>query len=107
MRSLFVILFLLSVPVAYSADQARPAIKKITVKKSEAQAKIYLPRSFRLAVRLEIDDDDRDDDSIDLQIAYRRPDLVDNSELPLTEYVRLRLAHARRLALAKYQEIWG
>ena len=107
MRLLFAILLLLSVSVVYAADQLPPRVKQIAVKKSEVQAKIHLPRSLRPVLTTGASDDDRDDDSIDLQIAYRRPDLVDNSELPLTEYVRLRLAHARRLALEEYRRIWG
>jgi len=107
MRLLFAILLLLSITVAQAADQPQPRTKKITVKKVAVQVKIHLPRSLRSAVQLEVSDDDSDDGNMDLQIAYRRPDLVDNSELPLSDYVTLRLAHARRLALAKYQEIWG
>ena len=53
------------------------------------------------------EDDDNYYDDMDLQVSYRKPDLVDNSELPLSDYVRLRLAHARRLALEEYRRIWG
>jgi len=107
MRSLFVILFLLSASVVHASDQAQPTTKKIAIKKVDVQVKIHLPRSLRSAVQLEIDDDDSDDQDLDLQVAYRRPDLVDNSELPLSDYVRLRLANARRLALEEYRRIWG
>jgi hypothetical protein len=40
-------------------------------------------------------------------VGYRRPELISNDELPLSDYVTLRLAHARRLAMERYHQVWG
>jgi hypothetical protein len=114
MRFIFAIaacLFVSSAEASYHTTA--PATAKITpvtvtVKKSQAKKHIPLPRTLKPLARMDMDeDDDNYRDDIDLQVSYRKPDLVDNSELPLSDYVRLRLAHARRLALEEYRRIWG
>jgi hypothetical protein len=104
--SFFIMLFLFSVTVS-AAQSSADHNTKPKLRGPAVTVKIHLPRSLKPIILGQADDDDDSDDDLDLQVAYRRPDLVDNSELPLSDYVRLRLAHARRLALSKYQEIWG
>jgi hypothetical protein len=80
----------------------------VTAKKSQAKKHILLPRTLKPLARMNMDeDDDNYHDDMDLQVSYRKPDLVDNRELPLSDYVTLRLANARRLALDEYRRIWG
>lgn len=111
MRQLFAIVILWSVGLAQAnyettaPDQTRVVRTTVPV---PVKKHVPVPRALKPLIQHNIDqDDDESDDSIDLQVAYRRPDLVDNSELPLSDYVRLRLAHARRLALEEYRRIWG
>jgi hypothetical protein len=53
------------------------------------------------------DDDGNEFDDMDVQVPYRRPGLVDNSQLTNDEYIGLRLANSRRLALETYEKTWG
>ncbi len=57
---------------------------------------------------MEVDeDDDYWDEPIAGHVSYRRPELISNDELPLSDYVNLRLANARRLAMEQYHLVWG
>ena len=57
---------------------------------------------------MEVDeDDDYWDEPIASHVGYRRPELISNDELPLSDYVTLRLANARRLAMERYHQVWG
>ena len=109
MRLLFFIMLLLFAATVSADDTVIFHSKKTKQKSPATQIKLHLPRLLKPFVPVMIVDDDNDDenDVVDIQVAYRRPDLVENSELPLSDYVQLRLAHARRLALIKYQEVWG
>ena len=114
MRLIFAILACLFVSTAEANYQSTAPgsskVDQVNKVSAKAQTKKHLqrPRALKPLARMDIDeDDDYWDDLVDLQISYRRPDLVDNSELPLSDYVRLRLAHARRLAMDQYQKIWG
>jgi hypothetical protein len=53
------------------------------------------------------EDDDYWDEPIASHVGYRRPELISNDELPLSDYVTLRLANARRLAMERYHLVWG
>ena len=111
MRLIFAILICLFVFTAEASyHTTTPATAKVitVAKKSQAKKHIPLPRTLKPLARMDMDeDDDNYYDDMDLQVSYRRPDLVDNSELPLSDYVTLRLANARRLALEEYRRIWG
>jgi hypothetical protein len=77
-------------------------------KKSQVKKHLPVPRTLKPLAHMDMDeDDDYWDDVMDLQVSYRRPELISNDDLPLSDYVRLRLAHARRLALDQYRRIWG
>ena len=111
MRLLIAITACLFVFTAEANYQATvPSTVEATKVSAKAQTKkhVHRPRALKPLARMDIDeDDDYWDDPVNLQISYRRPGLVDTSELPLSDYVQLRLAHARRLAMAQYQKIWG
>jgi hypothetical protein len=72
-----------------------------------------LPKAQRrLLVINDLTDDDNDDapgpDELDLQVLYRRPEIVDHPKPPqdadLSDYVKIRLAIARAKALQKYNK---
>jgi hypothetical protein len=114
MRFIFAIatcLFVSSAEANYLLpDTATVKVATVTpaVKKSQAKKHIPLPRVLKSLVKLEVDEDDNYwNEPMIAQVPYRRPELVSNTELPLSDYVTLRLAHARRLALNEYRQIWG
>lgn len=98
----FFVLFLLLAAPAHALDHLQ-VVKTAT----RSHIKISLPRSLRPVLICQADDDDGDDDQLDVQVAYRRPDLIENSELSLSDYVKLRLDNARRLALLEHHKHWG
>jgi hypothetical protein len=56
------------------------------------------------------DDTDYYDELPDLQVGYRRPELVDQTAEvhdDLSDEVKLRLVLARKRALERYHEKWG
>jgi len=78
---------------------------KVSVK---PKGKPHLPRALKPLAKMEVDeDDDYWDEPIASHVSYRRPELISNDELPLSDYVNLRLANARRLAMEQYHQVWG
>jgi hypothetical protein len=83
--------------------KAKPV--KVSVK---SKGKPHLPRVLKPLAKMEVDeDDDYWEEPIVGHVSYRRPELISNNELPLSDYVTLRLAHARRLAMEQYHQVWG
>ena len=111
MRLVFAIatcLFVASAEANYCTTAPLTAKVTTVAKKPQAKKHIPLPRTLKPLARIDIDDDDDYwDDVMDLQVSYRRPELINNDDLPLSDYVTLRLANARRLALDEYRRIWG
>lgn len=90
-----------SLPIA--PVKAKPV--KVSVK---PKGKPHLPRVLKPLAKMEVDeDDDYWEEPIVGHVSYRRPELISNDELPLSDYVTLRLAHARRLAMEQYHLVWG
>jgi hypothetical protein len=62
---------------------------------------------------LDDSDDDDSDDFPDIQIAYRRPNLIqcndkcDHQDEDLSDHVKFRLWLARQIALKKFNEVHG
>jgi hypothetical protein len=92
-----------SLPLAPA--KAKPV--KVSVKQ-KGKPHLHLPRVLKPLVKMEVDeDDDYWDEPIASHVGYRRPELISNDELPLSDYVTLRLANARRLAMERYHQVWG
>jgi hypothetical protein len=74
------------------------------------EIKHLVPRSVKkqMAILYLVDDDDDDDefDDLSIHVAYERPVPRKNSLLSREEYIRLRLANARRLAMDAYRQAW-
>jgi hypothetical protein len=86
-------------------DRVRVVIKK-------PRARIHLAKTHQPIARLFLNEDDTDyyDEAPDLQIGYRRPELVNQTaEIhdDLSDEVKLRLLLARKRALQAYQQNWG
>ena len=74
--------------------------------------RLHLARQQRPVVLLSLNDDDADyyDEPPDLQVGYRRPELVNQTaELhdDISDEIKIRLALARMKALERHKEVWG
>jgi len=85
--------------------KAKPV--KVSVK-PKGKPHLHLPRVLKPLAKMEVDeDDDYWEEPLVGHVSYRRPELISNDELPLSDYVNLRLANARRLAMEQYHQVWG
>jgi hypothetical protein len=85
---------------------------RVRVTITKQKPKLYLAKSQRPIIKLSAEDDDTDyyDELPDLQIGYRRPELVNQTAKvhdDISDEVKLRLVLARKKALEKYHEKWG
>ena len=93
--------------------QTATAEGRVRVIITKTKPRILLAKSQRPIGKLFLDDQDDDyyDDLPELQIGYRRPELVKvdvvTDDVDLTDEIKIRLAVARLKALKKYQEVWG
>ena len=79
------------------------------------KSKLVLTRTQKIVVRATTNPDDLEDnddggaDEIDVYVAYRRPEVVDQpaDEVDISEHARMRLFIARTLALKKYLEVYA
>jgi len=111
MKILFAIIAVFAVTCAGSNSLPLAPAKAKPVKvsvKPKGKPHLHLPRVLKPLALLEVDeDDDYWDEPIASHVSYRRPELISNDELPLSDYVNLRLANARRLAMERYHQVWG
>jgi hypothetical protein len=109
MKILFVIIAAFAVTSAGANSLPIAPAKAKPVKVSVKQkGRPHLPRVLKPLVKMEVDeDDDYWEEPIVGHVSYRRPELISNDELPLSDYVTLRLANARRLAMEQYHLVWG
>lgn len=85
---------------------------RVRVVVTKPRTKIQLARVQQPIARLILEDDDTDyyDDQPDLQIGYRRPELVDQTAEvhdDISDEIKLRLLLARKRALEAYHQNWG
>jgi hypothetical protein len=93
------------VQIVTPVDRARVTIKK-------PRARIHLAKTHQPIDRLKINDDDTDyyDEPPDLQVGYRRPELIDQTgeiHNDLSDEIKIRLLLARKRALEAYHKNWG
>jgi hypothetical protein len=78
---------------------------------TKTKPKLILAKSHRPAARLFFDDRDDDyyNDLPDVQVGYRRPELLDTvgEVADLSDAIKIRLALARLKAVKRHQEIWS
>jgi hypothetical protein len=111
MKILFAIIaaFAVTSAGANSLPLAPAKVKAVKVSaKHKVRPHLALPRVLKPLAKMAVDeDDDYWDEPISSHVSYRRPELISNDELPLSDYVNLRLANARRLAMERYHLVWG
>jgi hypothetical protein len=78
----------------------------------KAKPKQHLPRKLKPLSNLRIEDNDDDyyNETLEFQVGYRRPELVNQTAKvhdDLSDEVKLRLVLARKRALEAYNRIWG
>ena len=74
------------------------------------KAKIHLARVQQPIARLVLEEDDTDyyDELPDIQVGYRRPELINQSaDVDLPDEIKLRLLLARKRALEAYHQNWS
>ena len=85
---------------------------RVRVTITKPKAKIHLARVQQPVARLVFEEDDTDyyDELLDLQVGYRRQELIDQTAKvvdDISDEVKLRLLLARKRALEAYQTKWG
>lgn len=94
------------VSVAHSATPEG----RVRVTVTKTKPRIHLARTQQPIGKLVFEDDDTDyyDELLDLQVGYRRPELVNQTaDVDLPDEIKLRLVIARARALEAYQRKWG
>ena len=94
-----------SVCVAHSVTPSG----RVRVVITKQKPRLHLARTQRPVVQLVLEDDDTDyyDELPDIQVGYRRPELINQSaEVDLSDEIKLRLAIARMKALKAYSQTW-
>lgn len=79
---------------------------------TKQKTKLHLPKIQRPVIRLSVEDDDTDyyDELPDVQVGYRRPELIDQTAQihdDISDEIKIRLFVARTKALEKYNKIWS
>ena len=83
---------------------------RVRVVITRQKPKLYLAKSQRISLVLDDDNPDYYDELPDVQVGYRRPELVDTTAQvhdDISDEIRLRLAIARIKALQAYDRNWA
>jgi hypothetical protein len=81
---------------------------RVRVTITKTKPKLYLAKSQRILLVLNDDDTDYYDELPDIQIGYRRPELVDQTaDVDLSDEIKIRLLLARKRALDAYHQNWS
>lgn len=96
-------------PSEYVARIVTPVDRvRVTIKKP--RHRIHLAKTHQPVSRVFLNDDDTDyyDELPDLQVGYRRPELINQSaDVDLPDEIKIRLVLARKRALEAYHANWG
>ena len=85
---------------------------RVRVTITKQKPKLHLPKPQRPVIRSSVEDDNNDyyDELSDLQIGYRRPELVNQTALvhnDISDEIKIRLVLARKRALEAYHSTWS
>ena len=92
--------------------QTATAGDRVRVTITKQKPKLHLPKPQRPVIQLALEDDDIDyyDELPDIQIGYRRPELIDQTaEIhdDISDEIKIRLLLARKRALATHHTTWS
>lgn len=98
-------------PSEYVVQIVTP-VDRVRVTITKPRARIHLAKTHQPVARVFLDDDDTDyyDELLDLQVGYRRPELIDQTadmHDDVSDEIKLRLILARKRALEAYAKTWG
>jgi hypothetical protein len=98
-------------PSEYVARIVTP-VERVRANIKKSRSRIHLAKIQQPAARLFLNDDDTDyyDEAPDLQVGYRRPEVVNQTGQvhdDISDEVKLRLLLARKRALEAYHRNWG
>jgi hypothetical protein len=83
---------------------------RVRVVIAKQKPKLYLAKSQRILLVLDDDDTDYYDEFPDIQVGYRRPELVNqtaNVNDDISDEIKIRLLLARKRALEVYHANWS
>jgi len=81
---------------------------RVRVTITKTKPKLYLVKSQRILLVLDDDDPDYYDELPDIQVGYRRPELINQTaEVELSDEIKIRLLLARKRALQAYYQNWS
>ena len=94
-------------PYAWSAQTVTHA-GRVRVTITKTKPKLYLAKSQRILLVLNDDDPDYYDELPDIQVGYRRPELLNQTaDVDLSDEIKIRLLLARKRALEAYHATWS
>ena len=94
-------------PYAWSAQTVTHA-GRVRVTITKTKPKLYLVKSQRILLVLDDDDPDYYDELPDIQVGYRRPELINQTaDVDLSDEIKIRLLLARKRALEAYHATWS
>ena len=94
-------------PYAWSAQTVTHA-GRVRVTITKTKPKLYLVKSQRILLVLDDDDPDYYDELPDIQVGYRRPELLNQTaDVDLSDEIKIRLLLARKRALEAYHATWS
>ena len=94
-------------PYAWSAQTVTHA-GRVRVTITKTKPKLYLAKSQRILLVLNDDDTDYYDELPDIQVGYRRPELLNQTaDVDLSDEIKIRLLLARKRALEAYHATWS
>jgi len=122
LRTLLQLLILATLPLEVSWAQSEPTWEtcrsvcvahsathdgRVRVIITKQRPKLYLAKSQRILSVLNDDEGDYYDELPDIQVGYRRPELINQTtDVDLSDEIKLRLALARMKALKAYNQKW-
>jgi hypothetical protein len=81
---------------------------RVRVTITKTKPKLYLAKSQRILLVLNDDDPDYYDELPDIQVGYRRPELLNQTaDVDLSDEIKIRLLLARKRALQAYHQNWS
>ena len=83
---------------------------RVRVVITRQKPKLYLAKSQRISLVLDDDNPDYYDELPDVQVGYRRPELVDQTakvDDDISDEIKIRLVLARKRAMEAYHQNWS
>jgi hypothetical protein len=81
---------------------------RVRVTITKTKPKLYLAKSQRILLVLNDDDADYYDELPDIQVGYRRPEVINQTaDVDVSDEIKIRLLLARKRALEAYHQNWS